>query len=248
MGGATHVFLEKPGAPSVKELQEMRAYAASKGVPVYMGYNKNVTPYVQKAIEFERKTPGASTTFVHLNAYKTEELGECFERNAEGMLKNMAIHELAVLATYYGVTVEYIEMLTLKGPSGKEFTDFAKIGFTIKTKDGKSVTVRADRCGSTTGGGSEAVVTVEGVEKFKSLTPEPALQKHCDEMAKNDPDMMPYFVLQHDDYIKLKETATSHILSGAAGAPPGMATIDIAVETLRVAEYLTPYLQKALAK
>jgi len=58
--------------------QEMKAYAASKGVPVYMGYNKNVTPYVQKAIEFERKTPGASTTFVHLNAYKTEELGECF--------------------------------------------------------------------------------------------------------------------------------------------------------------------------
>ena len=131
--GATHVFLEKPGAPSVAELQEMKAYAASKGVPVYMGYNKNVTPYVQKvgggvvvvvvvvpiypsspypcarprpcpwqAIEFERKTPGASTTFVHLNAYKTEELGECFERNAEGMLKNMAIHELAVLATYYG--------------------------------------------------------------------------------------------------------------------------------------------------
>lgn len=108
--------------------------------------------------------------------------------------------------------------------------------------------VRADRCGSTTGGGSEAIVTVDGVQKFKSLTPEPALQKHCDEMAQKDPEMMPYFVLQHDDYIKLKETATSHILSGAAGAPPGMATIDIAVETLRVAEYLTPYLQKALAK
>ena len=52
--GATHVFLEKPGAPSVKELQEMRAYAASKGVPVYMGYNKNVTPYVQKARDESR--------------------------------------------------------------------------------------------------------------------------------------------------------------------------------------------------
>jgi len=26
---------------------------------------------------------------------------ECFERNAEGMLKNMAIHELALLATYW---------------------------------------------------------------------------------------------------------------------------------------------------
>jgi predicted dehydrogenase len=255
--GVTHIFLEKPGAPSVAELQEMQAYAKSKGVPVYMGYNKNVTPYVKKALEFEQKTPGASTTFVHNNAYKTEELGECFERNAEGMLKNMAIHELAVLATYYGVTVEnikavtpdaeYSEMLTLKGPSGKEFTDFASIGFTIETKDGKSVTVKANRCGSTTGGGSMAIVSVDGVEKFKSETPDAALQKKCDEQGKADPEMMPYFFLQHDDYITLKETATSHILSGKEGPPPGMATIDIAVETLRVAEYLTPYLQKALA-
>ena len=44
----THIFLEKPGAPSVGELEEMAAYAADKGVEVYMGYNKNVTPYVLK--------------------------------------------------------------------------------------------------------------------------------------------------------------------------------------------------------
>ena len=53
------------------------------------------------------------------------------------MLKNMAIHELALLATYWGVSVENIEsitpdaefssMLTLTGPSGKEFTDFSKV-------------------------------------------------------------------------------------------------------------------------
>merc|ERR1712086_78146 len=123
---------------------EMKASAQAKAVPVFMGYNKNVTRYVQQALDFAG-TPaaeGALLTFIHNNAYKPEELGECFERNAEGMLKNMAIHELAVLATYYGVTVEniesvvpdveYSEMLTLKGPSGKEFTDFAKIGFTIK--------------------------------------------------------------------------------------------------------------------
>ena len=60
--------------------------------------------------------------------------------------------------------------------------------------------------------------------------------------------MMPYFFLQHDDYITLKQGACAHIVAGEEGAPPGMATIDIAVETLRVAEYLTPYLQKALAK
>ena len=255
--GCTHVYLEKPGAPSVAELEEMKAYAAEKGVPVYMGYNKNVTPYVLKALEFEKANPGSSTTFVHNNAYKEEELGECFERNAEGMLKNMAIHELALLATYYGVTVdniesvtpdaEYSRCLTLTGPSGKEFTDFAKVGFTVTTKDGKTVTVKADRCGSTEGGGSIASVSVGGVEKFKSETPDEELKKVCDAKAKADPEMMPYFFLQSDDYITLKERATAHILSGKGGAPEGMATIDIAVEALKCAEYLTPMLQKALA-
>ena len=94
--GCTHVYLEKPGAPTVAELEEMKAYAKEKGVPVYMGYNKNVTPYVLNALAFEKANAGASTTFTHNNAYKEEELGECFERNAEGMLKNMAIHELAL--------------------------------------------------------------------------------------------------------------------------------------------------------
>ena len=86
--GCTHVYLEKPGAPSVPELEEMIKYAKEKGVPVYMGYNKNVTPYVLKALEYQKKN-GGDTTFVHNNAYKEDELPECFERNAEGMLKNM---------------------------------------------------------------------------------------------------------------------------------------------------------------
>jgi predicted dehydrogenase len=256
--GVTHVYLEKPGAPTVGELQEMKKYAKDKGVPVYMGYNKNVTPYVKKALEFQAKNGGA-VTFIHNNAYTEDQLGECFERNAEGMLKNMAIHELALLATYYGVTVENIKSVTpdaeysscqtLTGPSGKEFTDFSKVGFTIETKDGKTVTVKADRCGDAGGGGnSQAYVMVDGEEKFKSITPDDKLKKYCEAEAKKDPTMMPYFFLQHDDYITLKETATSHILAGADGAPEGMATIDIAVETLRVAEYLTPYLQKALKK
>jgi len=253
--GVTHIFLEKPGATSVAELEEMREYAKSKGVPVYMGYNKNVAKYVRDALEFEQKTPGAATTFIHNNAYKEEELPECFERNAEGMLKNMAIHELALLATFYGVTVENIESVTpdteytslktLTGPSGKEFTDFAKVGFTVVTKNPpKSVTVKADRCGSTEGGGSIASVTVDGVEKFRSETPDKDLKKICDKKAKADPEMMPYFALQHDDYITLKERATAHILSGADGAPEGMATIEIAVEALKNAEYLTPLLME----
>jgi len=256
--GCTHVFLEKPGAPTVAELEDMKAYAAEKGVPVWMGYNKNVASYVLDALEEQKKTEGSSMTFIHNNAYKEAELPECFERNAEGMLKNMAIHELALLATFYGVTVdniesvspdaEYTKLKTLTGPSGKEFTDFASVGFTVVTKSPpKTVTVKADRCGSTEGGGSIASVSVDGVEKFVSVTPDKELKKICDQKAKADPAMMPYFALQHDDYITLKERATAFILSGAAGAPEGMATIEIAVEALKTAEYLTPLL-KMLSK
>jgi hypothetical protein len=59
------------------------------------------------------------------------------------------------LVSFYDVSVENIEsvtadkefssMQTLKGPSGKEWTDFDKIKFTIKTKTGKEVSVQADR-------------------------------------------------------------------------------------------------------
>ena len=35
--GCTHIFLEKPGAPSVPELEEMAKYAKSKGAGVFMG-------------------------------------------------------------------------------------------------------------------------------------------------------------------------------------------------------------------
>ena len=93
--GCTHVFLEKPGAPTVGELEDMASYASSKGVGVFMGYNKNVTKYVTEALAFaEGVGPSAATTFCANNAYKREELDECFERNSEGMLKNMAVHEL----------------------------------------------------------------------------------------------------------------------------------------------------------
>lgn len=253
--GVTHVYLEKPGAPTVKELEDMKQFAHRKGVPVYMGYNKNVASYVAEALEFEAKHVGASTNFIHNNAYKEDELPECFERNAEGMLKNMAIHELALLATFYDVTVENIKevtpdteftrCLTLKGPhSGKTFTDFAKAGFTVTTKQGKTVTVHADRCGHVSGN-SIAVVSVGGEEKFRVETPDAKLKSKVDKQIKEHPDYMPYFFLQDEDYITLKERSTAHILSGAEGHPKGMADIDIAVEALRVAEYLTELLKKA---
>jgi len=178
--GATCIYLEKPGAPTVAELEQMQNEAQKANVEVLMGYNKNVCKYVRKTREFAATVPGSHVTFVSNNAYENtpESLGECFERNAEGMLKNMAIHELALLVSFYDVTIDNIasvtadksfsSMQTLPGPSGKMFTDFDKIKFTIKTKTGNEVSVQADRCGGTD---SYATVTSGGEEIFRAVVP-----------------------------------------------------------------------------
>ncbi|CAB9497993.1 expressed unknown protein [Seminavis robusta] len=219
---------------------------------VLMGFNKNVAKFSTKTMAAAAK--GGIVTFVHNNNYTKDQLGECFERNSEGMLKNMAIHELALLVTFYGVTTdtiaevvadkEYSSCQTLVGPSsGKEFTDFDKLKFTIKTKEGKQVSVAADRCG---GDDSVGIVTDEttGKETFRYSMPDeedlaniPGLEKRC-------PGAMPYFYVQDPDYATLKERIAKNCFDGTPAE--GVATIDVAVETLKVAEYLTPLLQKQL--
>ncbi|CAM9359753.1 unnamed protein product, partial [Heterosigma akashiwo] len=239
--GCKFIYLEKPGAPTVAELEGMAQYAEANGARVFMGYNKNVTKYVKLARDFETQTPGAVTTFIHNNAYKPEELGECFERNCEGMLKNMAVHELALLVTYYDVTVDNIDSVTFDEEytscqTINGFTDFDKIGFTIATKSGKTVSVKANRCG---GSYSNAIVEVNGTEAFKSVTPDEELEKVVAEKQAAHPSYMPYFFLQHDDYVTLKESVSKHIADGLDGYPEGIATIAIAIDTLKVAESLT---------
>ena len=215
------------------------------------------TPYVRKALEVARRHPGSATTYVHNNAYKPAELAARAGRNTEGMLQKMASDEVALLGADWGVTVENIASVTpdtafsscqtLVGPSGKEFTDFSKVGFTIETKAGAKIMLQVDRCGSDAGGNSIAIVSdADGNEIFRAETPDDELKAFCDSATAADPEMMPYFFLQSADYVTLKSLATSHVLSGAAGAPEGMATLDIAIDALKVAEYLTPLLQNAL--
>merc|ERR1712032_1661899 len=251
--GCSTIYLEKPGAPTVAELQEMKKNAEEAGVSVLMGYNKNVCKYVSKAREYSAAN-GGHVTFVSNNAYENtpESLGECFERNAEGMLKNMAIHELALLVSFYDVSVDNIEsvtadkefssMQTLKGPSGEDFTDFDKIKFTIKTKTGKEVSVAADRCG-----GTDSYATVsepDGNEVFRYYMPDEEDKAHVKELEAKYPTAMPYFFTQDPDYITVKERVAKHTVDGEPAE--GVATISIAVETLKVAEYLTPMLQEQL--
>lgn len=261
--GISHIFLEKPGAPTVGELEEMAAKAKASGVETFMGFNKNVTAYVTKGLDaFKNISKEKEFVLVHHNAYKEEELGECFERNAEGLLKNMAIHELALLVTFFDANVStlkdvvadktYSKLETKVGPSsGKEFTDFSRIGFTITTTAGTKLTVKADRCGGLMPGGAMAdgammysAVESDGVVHQRAIMPDAELEATVAARAKSFPDYMPYFHLQHDDYVTLKERCCAAIAAGAA--PEGIATLQIGIDTLKLAEALKPMLEKQL--
>ena len=245
------IFLEKPGAPSVSQLQEMQRAAAQVGIPIYMGFNKNVSSYVQNA---RTMAPPCHLTFVHNNSYTPDGLPECFERNAEGMLSNMAIHELALCITYFGVTVDTIARVrvdkkqssceTLVGPAtGKSFMDFRSLKFAIETTDGQKVSIAADRCG---GDDSVAIVTnAEGQEVARFTMPDATTVANIPHLQQQyGMDTMPYFFAQDPDYLRLKQLLVDHLLSGSS--VEGVATIDVAIESLKVAEYLTPILQEQL--
>jgi hypothetical protein len=56
--------------------------------------------------------------------------------------------------------------------------------------------------------------------------------------------IQPYFFSQDPDYITVKERVANLCANGVEAS--GVASIEIAVETLRVAEFLTPTLQEQL--
>uniref|UniRef100_A0A7S1Y3R9 Gfo/Idh/MocA-like oxidoreductase N-terminal domain-containing protein n=1 Tax=Grammatophora oceanica TaxID=210454 RepID=A0A7S1Y3R9_9STRA len=251
------IFLEKPGAPSVGELESMRDAAKEAGTMVYMGFNKNVSSYVQRTRDLAAATTqgdeeSCNVTFLHNNSYKQEELPECFERCAEGMLKNMAIHELAILATFYNVSVDtiatvqadadYSSCQTLTGPSsGKPFTDFDKLKFQITTKAGVSINVAADRCG---GDDSVGIVESEKEGLARFTMPDETTVANIPTLEAEFPGAMPYFFTQDPDYREIKERVAQSCLSGEPAT--GVATMDIGIESLKLAEYLTPLLQEQL--
>ena len=124
-------------------------------------------------------------------------------------VKSPVAARAALLVTFYGVKLETIKSVT----ADKDFsvcetrgayTDFSRVGFTIETTEGKTLTVKSDRCG---GSFNEAIVYVNGEEKFRSVTPDAALEKQVAAMEAQSPGLMPYFYLQDEDYITLKVSA-----------------------------------------
>jgi len=243
--GCTHVYLEKPGAPTVKELQEMAAYAKAKNVPIFMGYNRNFSKYIRLANDFlasPSAPQGCALTLGRNDCFNTpESLDECFERNAEGMVKNMLCHEILTLVTYNGLTVDSIaEVVADQAYTHQEtrngITDFSRIGCTIKTKSGQKFILWGDR---SDGEYSEAVVTKVGMEAFKSVRPCPEIVAKQAELEKATPGCMPYFYFQDGEYLDLKQAVVDHIFHGRDGTPEGVASPETAIEGLKICDVVT---------
>mmetsp|Transcript_4423 Transcript_4423/g.13074 ORF Transcript_4423/g.13074 Transcript_4423/m.13074 type:complete len:368 (+) Transcript_4423:137-1240(+) len=251
--GAPHILLEKPGAPTVGELEEMAALAREKQVPVFMGFIKNISSYLEGALAAAARAPAGAdleTMLVSRNDYTRETLAECFSRNSEGMLKNMLIHELALACQFFGMKASNItsvephaagcEVLTLG-----EFTDFAKVDVTLTNAEGTKVRVSADRC---SGDGCCAKVTdlASGTTLYEAEMVDAERAKTVAAAAAAHPDWFSYLYTQAVEYQKLKGVCAAHAI--AKTAPPGVSTIEVAIEALKLAEYLTPVLKEKLAK
>lgn len=251
--GCHAIFLEKPGAPTVTELEQMKIKADIANIQVYMGFNKNVSSYVSHTLEFAKQQSSCDIIFLHNNSYQPNELSECFERNSEGILKNMAIHELALLITYFDVNVdtidsviadvEYSSCQSLVGPStGKTYIDFDKLKFKILTKSAIEVSIAADRCG----GDDSVGIVIDSVTHNELVRFSMPDQQTIENISKLYPNAMPYFYMQDPDYSELKERVAKACITQQS-KPNGVATIETAIEALKLAEYLTPILQKQLS-
>ena len=127
--------------------------------------------------------------------------------------------------------------------SGKDFTDFDKAKFTIRTKTGKSVSVHADRCG---GDVSYAMISdADGQELFRHSMPDEEDNANVAVLAAKYPGAMPYFFSQDPDYTTVKERVVRLCLTRQAAE--GATTINVAIMALEVGEYLTPLTTKELS-
>lgn len=141
--GATHVYLEKPGAENAADLSAMRAIAEEQGVQVMLGYNKNVCSFVLKAMERLRTCDAAALPEVvieHDNAFSRGQEVLSFLRGAaaEGMIHNMCCHELALAVTLFGVSSARLRRVVLDPEFsevvdiGNEKRDWLQLGFSLE--------------------------------------------------------------------------------------------------------------------
>uniref|UniRef100_A0A7S1G6D8 Gfo/Idh/MocA-like oxidoreductase N-terminal domain-containing protein n=1 Tax=Bicosoecida sp. CB-2014 TaxID=1486930 RepID=A0A7S1G6D8_9STRA len=248
--GASHVLLEKPGADSVEALLALKRVAARAGVGVCVNFQKHVSKYAQAARRAATAAgAGARVTYVHTNDVEATEaaLSECFARNSEGLVKNMAIHELALLVDFHDVTADNVvrvevdpegapwatQRLTLDGR-----TDFARVAVTLHTADGRAASVFADRC-APRNSARALVHDASGELVLESVAECGAVEGDATAACLTEQETTSYLREQWHDYAAVKRAMVDHILAGGTDAPVGLATLDTAVGAMRLAELVT---------
>ena len=83
-----------------------------------------------------------------------------------------------------------------------------------------------------------------GAELARFVMPDAETVANISTLRKKYGEAMPYFFTQDPDYLELKNRVVQSVVNGKE--PEGVASIDVAIETLKVAEYLTPILQEQL--
>ena len=266
--GVSQIYLEKPGADSADKLEALRKKAADVGVPVLVGYNKNVAEYTREALTaLARRRASDDThaplvTLEHCNAFSPgRELVDFLSGpGAEGMLHNMGCHELALAATLFGVTPARVASLTLHSeaseivPLADGKADWSRVSFTLalsptdaETPAGAAPTALKfafDRCG----GNFSCIHLGEAAASESFRLPSAEHQAWVDAEAEKDPLIRPYFLQQAPDYRTLKAVFVQHIRAGKTGTPPAVVDIDGAVAALRLADMLRPALLQCWEK
>lgn len=257
--GATHVYLEPPGAPTSSQLRDMATLAKLRNVQVYMGYQRLCSSYIQNAVEFSRSVPKSHIFFCHNEGYSSTNLAQVVARNPEGMMLSMACQELAVLTTQYKIAagdvykfkVNCNRLFSEKAAfmnGNVKIVDLIRVAFKITTKQGKTVSVMTDRCGGLV---SFAVVKShrgEELKRFQSLTEGQVID--CENRLKRDRVLVPNFVVEKDEYVELKGRVLEHIFANSGTEDASqiipMLTIQDGVDVMMLAEYCSTEIDKLL--
>ena len=256
--GATHIFLEPPGAASVGELSTMSNVASVRGVQVYMGYHKTCSPYIEQAVELSQSVPKSHVFFCHNENRLKKDLHRVISRHPEGMIRSMVSQELAVLVTRFGVTTDSVKTFKVNtnklfsekqtfcnSANGSELTDFSRVAFKIITKKGRSVSIMADRCGGMV---SFAVVkSLAGKEIQKFLSSNGALASRIENELRRDNEIIHQFTIEGEDYMELKRRVVGSILGeDTAAISLGVISIQDGIEVLRLSNYCTKEIESVL--
>lgn len=144
--GCRAVYLEKPGAATVAHLDDIAQLAEKHQVDVVVGYNRNVSLHVRRALAFAKEreadkgTP-PSVTLLHGNPFCDKEMNEVFRRCRPGLFYDMACHELAIAVGFFGLTAAgYSELRVDKASSLQAvhggITDFVRAAFSLRPAPG----------------------------------------------------------------------------------------------------------------